>query len=189
MNKLPLLFAILGLLAVPSSAEKVDLGAGKAIHLMVPETWISADLASGLPGMPAAGKTVRYVTKNGSNDAVLITIITVPDDRFGDRENLNALVEESTQQFVSGSVEGKADPKEFRIGGRPGISVTFTDADLVGKPSVKDNYKALTMCFVYLGEHLMLTATVFTDDLSGRDYAEGMRLLKSISLNLPANTL
>jgi hypothetical protein len=120
---------------------------------------------------------------------VLITVVTVPDDRFGDPENLKALVEAATQQFVSGSVEGKADLKELRLGGRSGISVTFTDAELMGKPSIKDNYKALTTCFVYLGEHLMLTATVFTDDVAGKAYAEGMRILKSISLELPQNTL
>ncbi len=189
MKKFLLLLAILGLLAVPGSAEKIDLGAGKALHLVLPEVWINAEPATGPPGMPAMGKTVRYVTKNGSNDAVLITIVTVPDDRFSNPENLRTLVEETTQQFVSGSVEGKADLKEVRLGGRPGISVTFTDAELVGKPSVKDNYKALTTCFVYLGEHLMLTATVFTDDVAGKAYAEGMRILKSLSLELPKDTL
>ena len=189
MKKFPLLLAILGLLAVTCSAEKIDLGAGRTLHLVLPEAWINAEPAAGPPDLPAMGKTVRYVTKNGSNDAVLITIVTVPDDRFNDPENLKALVEETTQQFVSGSVEGKAELKEFRLGGRPGISVTFTDAELVGKPSSKDNYKALTICFVYLGEHLMLTATVFSDDVAGKAYAEGMRILKSLTLELPKNTL
>jgi hypothetical protein len=180
---------ILALLAVPGSAEKVDLGAGKIIHLIVPETWTSTEPAAGPPGMLAMGKTLRYVTRNGSNDAVLITIVTVPDDRFSDPGNLKSLVEESTQQIVSSSVEGKADLKEFRLGGRSGISVTFTDAALVGKPSEKENYKALTTCFVYLGERLLLTATVFSDDMAGKTYAEGMHILKSIALELPKDTL
>ncbi len=188
MKKL-LQLALVGLLAVAGFAEKISLDAGKAVHLDIPDAWVSAEMDAGSPGLTAMGKTVRYVTKNGSNDAVLVTIVTVPDDRFNDLENLKAMVEETTQQFVSGSVEGKADLKKIRLGGRPGFSVTFTDAELVGKPSEKDNYKALTTCFVYLGEHFMLTATVFSDDVTGKAYSEGMGILKSLSLELPKNTL
>ena len=189
MKKFLFLFAILGLVAVRCPAEKIDLGPGKAIHLVLPESWISADDTAPPPGMPALGKTVRYVTRNGSNDAILITILTVPDERFRDSVNLKALVEEATAQFVAGSVEGKAEIKEIKLGGVNGYAATFTDAELVGKPTEKDNYKALTSCYVYLGEHVLVTANVFTDDLSGKAYAAGMRILKTLSLDLPKNAL
>ncbi len=188
MKKL-LLLALLGLLAVPVFAEKIDLGGGKALLLTLPATWTNPGPVEPPPGVPARGVNARYVTKNGSNDAVLITIITVPDDRLSDRDILKELVAQSTEQFVPGSVEGKADLKEFKIGGATGFCATFTDSNLVGKPSVKDDYKAMTSCFVYLGGQVMLTATVFTDDLNSPAYAEGLRLLRSIALQQPKNTL
>jgi len=182
MNKPLLLLALLGLLAVAAPAEKLDLGEGKAALFTVPETWKPAAMPPGPSGMPALGTNVRYVTKNGSNDAVLITLIAVPDDRFADRENLRAMIEEATQQFAAGSVEGKANLTELRVGSHAGYSVAFTDASLVGKPPVKEDYKTLTSCFVYLGDKVMLTATIFSDDLSGKAYAEAFKLLKSIAL-------
>ena len=182
MNKPLLLLVLLGLLAVAAPAEKLELGEGKAALITVPETWKAAAMPPGPSGMPALGTNVRYVTKNGSNDAVLITLLTVPDDRFAGSDNLRAMIEEATQQFVAGSVEGKANLTELRIGGHAGYSVAFTDASLVGKPPVKEDFKTLTSCFVYLGDKVMLTATIFSDDFTGKGYVEAVKLLKSISL-------
>jgi hypothetical protein len=189
MKRFLSLLALLGLLAVTGSAEKISLGSGKALHLTLPATWISADLPTRAPGVPEAGQNVRYVTKSGSNDALLIAILPVPDDRFNDPENLKGMVEMATQQFVAGSVEGQANLKELKFGGVSGLAATFTDANLVGKPSVKEDYKAMTSCFAYLGERVMVTATIFTDDLDGKAYAEGLRILKSMSLQLPKDTI
>lgn len=182
MKKLLLLFAALTLLAGAASAEKLDLGEGKAALLTVPDSWKSAAMPAGPSGMPAMGTNVRYVTKSGSNDAVIITLIAVPDDRFAEADNLKAMIEEATQQFAAGSVEGKAVLKEFKVGGHAGYCVAFTDSNLVGKPTAKEDYKTLTSCFVYLGDKVMLTATIFSDDLNGKPYAEALHLLKSISL-------
>lgn len=181
--KMPLLIlALLTLLAVTGAAEKIDLGSGKFVQISVPDTWKAAPLPPSAPGMPAVGTNIRYITKDGSNDAVLITLLTVPDDRFAESDNLQAIIEESTQQFAAGSVEGKVILKQIRIAGKSGYYCTFTDANLVGKPTTKDDYKTLTSCFVYLGDEVLLTATVFSDDVAGKAYAEGMRLLQSLTL-------
>lgn len=184
-----LLLATLGLLAVPGRAEKIDLGSGKALLVTLPGTWTSADLPARPPGIPETGASVRYVTKSGSNDALLITVLAVPDDRFSDPASLRAMVEMATEQFVSGSVEGKANLKELKFGGVTGYAATFTDASLVGKPPIKEDYKAVTACFVYLGEQVLVTATVFTDDAGGQAYAEGIRVLQSMSLQLSKNRI
>lgn len=189
MKRLLLLLAILGVLAIHGAGEKVNLSRGKALLLTLPDSWTNAEVSALPPDVPGMATNVRFVTKNGSNDAVLITILPVADGRFSDQDSLKALVEQATEQFVAGSVEGKADIKEFKLGGASGFCATFTDANLVGQPSVKDDYKAMTSCFVYLGDQVMVTATVFTDDVAGKAYAEGMRILRSISLELPKNTL
>jgi hypothetical protein len=188
-KKFLLLLALLGVLAGRCAAEKIDLGGGKAVLVTVPLSWSEREAPVAPGDVPAIGRTVRYVPKNGSNDAVLITFIPVPDDRFQDRANLRAMVEQATEQFVASSVEGKADLKDLPLAGATGFAATFTDAELVGKPAVKGNYKALTACFAYLGNHVVLTATVFTDDPHGRAYAEGMRLVKSLALPQPKDAL
>jgi len=183
------LLTLLGLLAVTGSAEKIDLGPGKALHLSLPDTWTRSSDAMAAPGVPMMGQSARYVPKNGGNDALLITVLTVPEDNFKDPDSLKAMVEIATQQFVAGSVEGKADIKEFKFAGVSGFAATFTDANLVGKPSVKDDYKAMTSCFAYIGNQVLVTATIFTDEVGGGAYNEAVRVLKSISLTLPKDTI
>ena len=187
MKNFLLALALLGLLATAARAEKIELGAGKALLFTVPDSWQPEARAADEP--PAPARTVRFVPRDGSNEAITITALPVPDDRFADKDALKALVEEALQQFVADSVEKKANLKELKFGGGSGYAVTFTDAKLVGKPSVREDYKAMTSCFVYLGEHVMVSASIFTDDPSGRAYAEAQRILKSISLRIPGNTL
>ena len=141
------------------------------------------------PGTPTVGQNFLYVTRSGSNDSVMLTLVPVPDDRLADPETLKAMIEEASQQFVGGSVEGKVTLKELKIGAVAGFSVTFTDVNLVGKPTVKDDYKAMTSCFVYLGDRVLVSATIFTDDVNGKAYAEGLRLLKSLSLQRPGSSI
>ncbi len=189
MKTLPLLsFLLVGLLA-SASAARLDLGAGKALHFVVPDAWTEGDLPDGVEGAGAPGRTVRYVTKDGSNDALLLTALPVPGDRLRDPAALRAMAEMSVQQFVAGSVEGKAEFKDLRFAGVSGLAVTFTDANLVGKPTVKDDYKAMTACFAYLGNGVVVTATIFTDDPGGRAYDEAMRVLRSLSLTLPKDAI
>ena len=185
MKKFLLFFVLLA----TASAEKVDLGAGQAVLLTVPDTWTAATLPAVPPGMAAGGIPHRYVTKNGSNDSVLLSLVSVPDDRLTDPATLKEMIEEASQQFVAGSVEGKVMLKELKIGGVAGFSVTFTDVNLVGKSTVKDDYKSMTSCFVYLGDRVLVSATIFTDDVNGKAYAEGLRLLKSLSLQRPGSSI
>lgn len=180
MKTLPILFLALTLSAV--SAETIKLSDGRTARVTLPETWMAAKVLEGLPENSPETTTVRYVTKSGSNDAVLLTLIPMADEKYEDRALLRALVEESTRQFVDGSVERKASLQEFKVDGRTGFACLFTDAELVGKPTEKDNYKTITSLFVYLGDNVMLAATIFSDDPAGKAYAEGVRLVQSLTL-------
>lgn len=183
------LFVVLALLPATVFAEKIDLGSGKTLFVTLPSTWTGTELPAQPADLPEIGRSVRYATKSGSNDAVLMTILPVPDNRLSERDELKALAESSAQQFVPGSVEGKVDLKELKFGGVTGFAVSFTDARLVGKPSIKEDYKAMTACYIYLGENILVTATLYTDEMNGKAYAEGMRILKSMSLQLPKDTI
>lgn len=188
MKKFLLLFLASGAL-LAAATEKIVLGAGLSALLTVPDTWTAGELPAAPPGRAIPGRNLRFVTRSGSNDSVMISLVPVPDDRLADPETLKAMVEEASQQFVAGSVEGKVTLKDLKIGGAAGFAVAFTDANLVGKPTVKDDYKSMTSCFVYLGDRVLLSATVFSDDPNGKAYAEALRLLKSISLTQAKNAI
>ncbi|MSU46724.1 MAG: hypothetical protein EXS42_06290 [Lacunisphaera sp.] len=189
MKNLLLFFAGLGLLATGSRAENINLGGGKSLHFILPGAWISTDTSAPSPEVSQVGKNLRYVPKGGSSDAVLLTVLLVPDNRYSDRENLRMLVADATQQFAPESVEGKAFIKELRTATVTGFTATFTDIDLVDKPPVNDDYKTMTACFIYLGEKVMVFATIFSDDPAGPAFAEGLRLLKSLTLATPKGSI
>lgn len=189
MKKRLLLLLAACALPVSALAEKVDLGGGRAVLLTVPDSWVAGELPARPPGLPALGRTLRFVPRSGSNDSVMLTLVPLPDGHLADSAALQPMVEEASRQFVAGSVEGKAVLKELKIGHAAGFMVTFTDASLVGKPTVKDNYKSMTSCFAYLGDRVLLSATIFSDDVTGQAYAEALRLVKSLSLQLPGSTI
>ena len=179
MKKQLLLLLAFGALLTAAAAEKIDVGAGKVAHLTLPTDWKRTELGA---DSPAAGKSAHYVTKNGSNDEVLISLLPTAGDRTGDQENLRAMAEIATAQFVTGSVEGKADFKEVKFGGATGLTVTFTDASLVDKPSTKGDFKVVTACFFYLSENILVAATIFSADVKSQAYADSLRIVKSMSL-------
>jgi hypothetical protein len=189
MNRFLLTCLTLSSLVTAAFAERIDLGHGQAVLLSVPNTWMASELPAALPGLPTRGRSLRYVPTNGSNDSVMLSLVPVPDERLADSGTLRAMVEQASQQFVAGSVEGKANLQELKIGRATGFAVTFTDASLVGQPPVKDDYKAMTSCFVYLGQRVLLSATIFSDDMNGKAYTEALRLLKSIALAQPGDAI
>ena len=188
MKNLLLLLAAC-LLPAAVLAEKIELATGQTVRVAVPDTWQAGELPAPPPGVPPVGRNFRYVTKSGSNDSVMLTLVPVPDDRLADPEILRHMVTEASQQFVAGSVEGKVGLKELKTGRAAGFMVTFTDANLVGKPTVKDDYKLMTSCFLYLGDRVLVSATIFSDDANGAAYAEALRLLKSIAFVTPGDAI
>lgn len=181
MKRIPTLLLSVGLATV-LSAERIDFGAGHSAQLILPEGWVATKVPEGLPTNPAKAAIVRYATKNGSNDAVLLSLLSVPDDQLADPAVLRELVEASTRQFADASVEHKAYLKEFKVAGKSGYAALFTDDGLVGLPPKKDDYKTLTACYVYLGNRILLVAMIFSDDPTAPAFTEARRLVQSLTL-------
>lgn len=176
-------------LLLTSQAETIKLSADQSVSLTLPDTWQRAAPLPAPTGMEGLGTTVRYVTKDGSNDALLLTILITPDDRHRDPATLKTMAEQAATPLLPGSVEKKADLKELRFGSAWGYSFTITDANLVGQPPRKDDYKTLTSCLLHLGNRVLATATIFTDHPTTPAYAQAQRILQSLSLSTPANRL
>jgi hypothetical protein len=183
MNKL-LCLLLLSFTALSAAVERIDLGSGRSARIALPPDWQPTALPPRPPGIPEMGSIVRYDTKNGSNDSVMLSVITVPDDRFADPVEFKAFTEKLLQRYARDSVEGKVDLKDFKVAGKSGYLCLLTDPNLVGKPTIKDDYKTSTACTVYLGDRLLLNATIFSDDPAGPAYAAAKKLVQSLTITL-----
>jgi len=59
----------------------------------------------------------------------------------------------------------------------------LTDESLVGKPSVPGNFKVMTSGMAKLSEGVIASFTLFSDDKTGPEFSEGVKILESIALN------
>lgn len=189
MKSLLAFLVLLAGLAGATVDERISLGSGRFAILSRPDTWEAVALPPRPPGMPAIGTTVRFAPKGGANEAVMITLVVVPNEGLAEPAELRTMAEMASRRFVRGSVEAKVDLKDFKVGGRTGYAATFTDAKLVGQASVPDDYKMMTCCYVYLGDRVLLTASIFSDDPDGGSYAAAKKIIQSITLSLPQNTI
>jgi hypothetical protein len=69
------------------------------------------------------------------------------------------------------------------------VQARFTDAALVGKPPEKENYKTVTAVFLYLGQRVLVIASLFCDEPQGGEYAEAMEMLRSLRVSGDSNRL
>jgi hypothetical protein len=178
-----------GLAALAVAANKtVDLGGGKSVIFTVPAGW---DVAAATLPQEIAGlaKSIKLTPKNGANAECDITLMVPPDNRFADHDALKDVLVAGGEQMVADSIEGKVIAREFKTLHGFGYSATFTDKNLVGKPSVRGDYKAATTVMIYLPEQIAVTATIVCDDVNGPEYAAMIALLRSLGARSAASSI
>jgi hypothetical protein len=171
------------------AADKtVDLAGGKAVIFNLPAGW---EIVPGEapPELANLGKTIKLSPKNGANAECDITLLLTPDSRFADHAVLKDLLISSSDSLVGDSLEGKVNAVEFKTPHGFGYLATFTDKNLVGKPSEKGNYKAVTLVMIYLPEQIAITATILCDDVAGPDFATLQALLRSLGAHSKSNSI
>lgn len=188
MKTLLAFLLLLPALAAESTAVRINLGSGRSAVITLADGW-EASPSPRPQGESALGTTLHYIPKNGANEAVLITLVAAPEDRMADARILLEWARVTSRDFTRGTVEEEADFKEFRVGGRTGFAARFTDSRLVGKPPVPGDYKTMTCCYIYLGDNVMLIGSIFSDDPSGEGYATARKIMQSLTLSLPQNTI
>ena len=187
MKRLLCLLPCLFLLAVArAEVVRVDLGEERTAQFRQALKWEQA-AADPSPADPAVRATLRLRPDNGANVSLNLTFVSLPDDALGDRENLRRFHAANTQQFIAGSVEGEVRGRDFKTPHGFGVQARFTDAALVGKPPEQENYKTVTAVFLYLGERVLVIASLFCDDPQGGEYAEAMDMLRTLRVDSARN--
>ncbi len=179
-------FAIFVLVA---RAASVTLGTGEAVHFAVPDAWASTPVPEPAPGVPSVGKTVHYAPLNGANATVMITVMAMRDDALNDPKALRALHEGANASYAESSVEREVISTELKSLGVRGFLSTFTDSALVGKGTEPGNFKTVTVATLYLGDRVVVAASILCDRLDDAEFRAGLAIVKSLRLRLPANRI
>ena len=175
-----LLFLLALACAVAARADDFDLGTHGKLTLTLPKTW----KAQGRDLMGQAFD-ITISPVGDANAQGKLTVIYGKDDSFQDKAKVKAALQSLCEQFISGSVEQKADVKTFTLRQGYGVYASFTDKDLVGKPPVKANYKTMTPGVIYLGNKVSVATTIFADSLTGDEFKQLLAIVESIQLSPP----
>lgn len=174
----PACLALLALLFTSSRAEEFPWPGHGTLTFDVPAGWTLqgrqvAEAAFSLNGTP----------KSHSAALVQITALITPADHPINEAFVQSQLQGIAQQFVTSSVEGKIVTQPMKLHQGYGWYVQFTDASLVGKPPVPNNFKMMRNALIGLDDHAMVIATMQFDDPGTADPAAMLALVSSIRFN------
>jgi len=172
------LFAVVSLTA--AVAETVDLGAYGKVSLDVPEGWTSE-----VQRHPA-GVNFTVKPKGEVNAACKVTIMLLDGENDVPFAEMEKRWVGTLAPFAEGSVEKSAEPVKLHLKSGNGMYAVFTDASLVGKPVQPENYKVMAPGMIKLAKEVIVATTIFCDDKDGKEFADLVKMLESLSLD---NTL
>ncbi|MGI0117240.1 hypothetical protein [Zooshikella sp. RANM57] len=158
------------------SNESVALDDTRSVSVMLPEGWQLIKMMSP-PELPA--KTINLV--NGDYK-ILITFIGSKDGapfKMND-DKMVALINKTSMQYVSGSVEGKITIHKIQGDSMRGVYSSFTDKKWVGKQPPPGEFKQVTSCVITVGKSILATVTYLSNDLEGEVFNEGLTILKNL---------
>jgi hypothetical protein len=145
------------------------------IQIDVPESWSVRSAPAG-----EIGYAFDLRPKNESNANCKITIAYLKQQPVTGIEDLKQRLITASAHFASGSVEGKIEPQTLTMKQGIGVFAQLTDKSLVGKPTVKREYKALRSIFVSPTPNAMAVITAFFDDPSQKEVEEMMSIVQSL---------
>jgi hypothetical protein len=181
--KLYLFIALTIACGLVARAASFSLNEHGSLNVSIPTSWLVND--SELPGK--SGYDIKVLSRNGADAACRITVIYSRSKEMMDKEKAKAALLKIAGAFVDGSVEKKAVVKDFSLKSGFGMYCSFTNAAMVGKPSVSGHCKTISPGVIYLSKDVAIAATIFTDDLSGSEFQELLGVVQSIELVPPSS--
>jgi hypothetical protein len=163
-----------------AQADSFNLGSHGSLMVSVPSSWVAK--SSTPPGMP--GCDIKVLSRNGANAACRITVVYLGGQAMMDKEKAKDVLLKMVEPFVDVSVEKKAVVKNFSLKSGFGMYCSFTNAELVGKPSSMN--KTVSPGVLYLSKDIGIIATIFSDDLSGPEFQGLLGMVQSIEVKPPS---
>jgi hypothetical protein len=178
MKKFLALF-FLTVVSALAQAEKIDLGSRGKLTIYLTDEW-KFDISDF-----GDRRIVKMVPKSEKVNAdAELTIVFPETDRFDTKARLQMRVEIDSVRYSEVSVEGKARAKEMNLSSGWGYICTFTDPDLIGKPSKKGDFKNIAIGKIRLAADVVIEFVIQADGLNSEPYnqllgaIEGMEFIK-----------
>lgn len=175
----PLRFAfallIVGLATVLGGrAADFDWPGHGTITFDVPATWSLSGKAV------EVGYAVQARPKSGAAAALQMTFFDLPPGQSNASVDLKSQLKEVLQDRIASSVEKKFSPQPLKLARGTGWYTELTDASLVGKPPVPNNYKVMRSATLAADERCLAVATMRFDDPKSAEPAEMLALVSSL---------
>lgn len=140
-----------------------------------PGTWkVSTQSAAGL------GFTFK-VASTGENQAMLqMTVVALPEGKTISESDLPERLRTMVGRNLASSVEKKVNAVQLAMGQGAGWYAELTDASLVGKPSVKGDYKVMRQGVAALDSTTFVVITMQFDNADGSEPAKMVGMVESL---------
>jgi hypothetical protein len=169
-----IVFLILTTLA--SFGADFDLGTHGVLSVVVPNGWTAT-----VEIPEKDGYALSFQPTDGSNVKCLLTFL-YGANRKPDRAVIRAALLRSCEQFLSQSVEKKADLKDFSLEKGFGAYCVFTDASLVGKEAKPGDYKVMGSGQIQPNEDMLGVVSMFADDVAGKEFKAMVNIINSLKV-------
>jgi hypothetical protein len=163
-----LLVALVAIMPVGASAG--DL-LGGAAEITPAKGWVAT------PARPARIPTLSYALAEGEDASMSISLFRTADIGVHDSATLLEFHRRLCGEY--GDAKAVVPLTRFQTAAGEGVSITYEDPSLVGKPVQKGEYRMATVVCTYLQPEFVTYATVFTNDSSGPVYETGLAMAKS----------
>jgi hypothetical protein len=167
---------LLILTALASFGADFDLGAHGVLSVVVPDGWRAKVEPPG-----KGGYALSFQPADGSNVKCLLTFLYGANGK-PDKAVIRSAVLRACEQFVSESVEKKADVKDFSLEKGFGAYCVFTDASLVGKEVKPGNYKVMGSGQIKPNEDMLGVVSLFADDAAGQEFKVMVKIINSLKV-------
>jgi len=173
---------LLALLSTFARAGDLAVSAKEPIHVTAPDQWTAA-LDKSPEAAASPFPTYRVTPPANRNAACLISIFDKDKAEFATAPFLKKLLRGDSRPYVANPADlAKLEFKEIKIAGGLGYYANFVDPDLVGKPVKKGTFKTATPIILSIGSQYLIKATILTNDLTGADYRDLIKIVESIKI-------
>ena len=127
--------------------------------------------------------TFPFKPRNGSNASMLLTVYAKYQERgkIDDALMRKLIIGDSTPWIANAADKKMAEIHSLTFPHGHGLYASFVDANLVGKPPIKDDFKTSTCYILCLEDQYLAKVSVLCDDLSSREYQEAVAMIKSLA--------
>jgi hypothetical protein len=164
-----------------SLGAEFGFGTNATLSVTVPGNWSIISDNSKKPDGTVYAYTFIFKPRTDENARCVLSI-TYTTNGVQNKEALQKDVLFFCEDFVSKSVEKKANLKEFSLENGYGAYCLFTDPSLVGKTPDPGDYKVMGIGNIKLGKHMDGVVTLYVNDTNGKEFKELINIINSLKL-------